>query len=467
MPMMNRRLLLALASSASLLLGACASQPEKPSLQQAPVIVFVHGNGDTAATWTTTEWRFTSNGWPQERLIALDQPYPIARDNDGKAEPGRSSTADSAAWLAAEVDKALAATGASQVVLMANSRGGLTIRNYIANGGGAAKVSMAILGGTPNHGVIAVPGVNEVNEFSGTGPFLKALNAPKNAGGDEVTGPVRWLTLRSDGNDKYAQPDGVWINARGKATNIDEHGPELKGATNVVLPGVDHRETAYSAAAFAAAYQFITGQAPATKDVAPQTTPIVVNGKVNGLGLKPDDPASGNFTDNLPLPGAEVTIYATNPDTGERLGAPVHQKKTGADGLWGPFTAQAGLAYEFVISAPGYAITHIYRSGFPRSSPIVHLRAERLPDTDKGAGSVVTWVRPRGYFDPTRYKMLFDGHVVPPGVPASGTAGVASSKLKLEKEELRSIKAEFNGEKLVGQTWPASQGHMVMLELTY
>ena len=32
----------------------------------------------------------------------------------------------------------------------------------------------------------AIPGFREGNEFSGTGPFLKALNAPKNAAGDEV-----------------------------------------------------------------------------------------------------------------------------------------------------------------------------------------------------------------------------------------------------------------------------------------
>ena len=37
-----------------------------------PPIVFVHGNGDTAALWTTTIWRFESNGWPRERLHAID-----------------------------------------------------------------------------------------------------------------------------------------------------------------------------------------------------------------------------------------------------------------------------------------------------------------------------------------------------------------------------------------------------------
>ena len=63
--------------------------------------------------------------------------------------PGRTSTAQHMAFLRSEVDKVLRATGARQVVLFANSRGGYAVRNYIQNGGGAAKVSHAILGGVP------------------------------------------------------------------------------------------------------------------------------------------------------------------------------------------------------------------------------------------------------------------------------------------------------------------------------
>ena len=38
------------------------------------------------------------------------------------------------------------------------------------------------------------------------------------------------MTLRSDNNDKFAQPDGVWIGARGTPTNVTADGPALKGA---------------------------------------------------------------------------------------------------------------------------------------------------------------------------------------------------------------------------------------------
>lgn len=457
----RRSLLLATAAAATLALAGCATQ--SPSLAEAPPIVFVHGNGDTAALWQTTVWRFESNGWPRERLHAIDVPYPLSRDEDAKPQAGRTSAAEHMAYLKAEVDKVLKTTGARQVVLVGNSRGGNAIRNYIYNGGGGDKtVSHAILGGTPNHGVWAIPGFREGNEFSGTGPFLKALNAPKNAAGDEVSGPVKWMTIRSDNNDKFAQPDGLWIGQKGTATNVTAAGPELKGATNVVIPRIDHRETSYSPAAFEATYRFITGKAPARTEIAAEKS-VVLNGKVTGLGVDSTDPKTGNFSNNLPLVGAQLEVYATDPTTGARKGNPLLRKTVGADGQWGPLTVSPGAPVEFVITAPGYATTHIYRSGFPRSSDLIHLRAERMADADKGADSVVTLTRPRGYLDPARDKMLLDG-AVPAGVPAG--AGVASAKVK-PAGGVRAIAAEFNGERLVGQTWPAASGHLVFLELTY
>ena len=455
----RRSLLLATAAAATLALAGCATR--SPSLAEAPPIVFVHGNGDTAALWQTTVWRLESNGWPRERLHAINVPYPLSRDDDAKAQPGRTSTAEHMAYLKAEVDKVLKTTGASHVVLVGNSRGGNAIRNYVYNGGGSATVSHAILGGTPNHGVWAIPGFREGNEFSGTGPFLKALNAPKNAAGDEVGGPVKWMTIRSDNNDKFAQPDGVWIGQKGKPTNVTAAGPELKGALNVVIPGIDHRETSYSPTAFEATYRFITGKAPRSTAILAEKA-VVLNGKITGMGVDSADPKTGNFSNNLPLAGAQLEVYATNPATGARTGTALLRKTVGADGQWGPLSIQPGVPHEFVITAPGYATTHIYRSGFPRSSELIHLRAERIADADKGAESIVTLTRPRGYLDPARDKMLLDG-AAPVGVPAG--AGVASAKVK-PAGGVRPITAEFNGEKVTGQTWPAGEGRVVMLEMS-
>ena len=467
MPMYTRRTVIAAGLATAVvaaLLTACVTAPA-PSFAERPPIVFMHGNGDSAALWQTTIWRFESNGWPRERLFAVDQPMPLARDDDTIAQPGRTSTAESAAFLQAEVDRVLKTTGASKVVLLGNSRGGNTIRNYVQNGGGAAKVSQVVLGGNPAHGIWNIPGFNERSEFSARSAFIQQINAAKGPNNDEVTPGVRWLTLRSDSNDKFAQPDGVWIGAPGKPTNIGYDAPALKGATNIVLPRVDHRETSFSPAAFAATWQFLTGEAPKTTTVTPESA-ITLDGRLTGYGLSSADPTSGQFTNNLPIVGAQLVVYATDTGTGARTGASLHRKTIGADGHWGPFTARPDIAYEFEITAPGYATTHIYRSPFPRSSRVINLRPERIAAADRDAGAIVIFTRPRGYFDAERDTLRFDGQSALPGVPPRGS-GVASSKIKLTNETQRSIAGEFNGERVAGQTWPATQGNITLLELTY
>lgn len=458
--MTTRRHFLA-ATGATTLLAACASSA--PGMQELPPIVFVHGNGDSASIWQSTLWRFESNGWPRERLHAIDLPYPLARDDDARDQPGRTSTAQHMAHLKSEVEQMLRRTGARQVVLVANSRGGNAVRNFVLNGGGEAVVSHAILGGTPNHGVWAIPDYLPGSEFNGAGAFLTALNKPKNAAGDEVTGPVRWMTIRSDNNDKFAQPDGLWIGRRGQPTNVTFAGPELKGATNVVIPRIDHRETSFSPAAFEAMHRFITGRAPATPAITTEST-VMLSGKVSGLGLKPTEPATGNYASNLPLPGARLEVHAIDATTGERKGTPLLTKVIDADGRWGPVAVPADTRLEFVVSAPGYATTHVYRSPFPRSSTLVNIRPERVPEADRNAPALAIMNRPRGYLDPARDKMAFDGQTPPPGAVLG--AGVSASRLKPTGLP-RPIVAEFNGERVVGRTWPLAENHVSVLELTY
>ena len=124
---------------------------------------------------------------------------------------------------------------------------------------------------------------------------------------------------------------------------------------------------------------------------------------------------------------------------------------------------------EFVVSAPGYAVTHIYRSPFPRSSRIVNLRAERIAAADSAAVSVITLNRPRGYFGVPRDRIALDGVSPPPGIPP-GVAGVSSAKLKLDGGAGRAVAAEFESgpirERIAGRAWPAAQNHLVVLELT-
>jgi pimeloyl-ACP methyl ester carboxylesterase len=423
-------------------------------------IVFVPGNGDTAAICMTTVWRFESNGWPRDRLHAIDMPYPLARDDDTKEQPGRSSTGEHMAFLAAEVQRVLAATGASKVALVGNSRGGYAIRNFIAHGGGASVVSHVVLGGVPNHGVAADPSSRLDNEFNGAGRFLARLNA-SGSNGNEVQAGIAWMTIRSDHNDKYAQPDGAVLGRPGTPTGVTVEGPALRGAENIVIAGLDHRETLYSPQSFDAMFRFIASRVPTTLAIVPEGR-VVLDGTLSGLGL---NNSAGTFPTNLPLAGATLEVYATNGTTGERLGPAVHRKAVGADGRWGPFAADATARYEFVVAAPGYATTHIYRSPFPRSSSIVSIHPERLADVDRTAQASITLTRPRGYFGIGRDRVTLDGASPPAGITA-GVPSVSAAVVKVADAPVRAIVGEFNDERIVGRTWSAAANHVVVLELT-
>lgn len=413
-------------------------------------ILFVPGNGDNAALWYTTMWRFESNGYDPSLLFAFDFKHPVARSDDTKPEENRSSTTDQVKELSAKVAEIQSRTGQQKVILIGNSRGGYAIRNYIKNFGGSANVSQAVLCGTPNHGVRATDD-HLNNEFNGRGHFLSGLNS-----GDEVHPGVQFMTTRSDSNDKYAQPEGRFAGMPGKPTNVTYSAPELRGAKNVVLPGLDHREVAFHPQAFKAIYTFITGREPDTLDVLPQTQPIL-NGMVSGF-------ANGAPT-NLPLSGARVEIFEVDPASGQRLGEAAHQRTTSEDGLWGPLKAKPTAYYEFVVSAAEYPVTHIYRTPFPRSSPYIHLRLRPLAEREKGTGSLVTLSRPRGYLGHGRDTFLIAGKV--PGGVNEGVPGTSDARQRFEPGPLRPVHVVLNKESLTVLTYPLESGHIVIAEFHY
>jgi pimeloyl-ACP methyl ester carboxylesterase len=348
-----------LASGSSL---SAAAETAPPAASEIPPILFVHGNGDHAALWITTLWRMESNGAPRDRLFAINFTDPLARTDDHVAQDGHSSTEDQRRELAEAIAQLKQRTGASRVALVGNSRGGNSIRNYVKNGG-AADVSHAVLCGVPNHGVF-VSDENLGNEFNGRGPFLRGLNE----GEDEVVAGTAFLTLRSDGLDKYAQGDGRFIGKPGVPTGITSDGPALKGATNLVLGAVDHRETAYHPRAFREMYKFIAGREPERIAILPEDQ-VRLSGLVTGT--------PGGVPTNRPVADAKVDVFRVSPESGMRIGGAVHSSQTGKDGRWGPAAVDPTWYLEMVLTAPGATITHVYRSPFPRSSDILHLRAAR------------------------------------------------------------------------------------------
>ena len=415
---------------------------------EAPPIVFVHGDSDSAAVWETTFWRFESNGYPREKLFAINFTNPQARADNGVAEADRSSTDDERSELSAFTDKALGQSGAAKAAFVANSRGCLASRNYFRHGG-ADKAAMAVLCGGVEHGVFAIPALLG-SEYNGQGAFLTGLNS-----GDETEG-VRTLTLRSDGFDLYAQPDGAYIGQPGMKTNITAEGPALKGATNLTLGQVDHRETAFSPRAFAEIYKFVVGAAPSRIAILREPK-VTLNGAVTGV--------VGDAPTNKPVAGAKVDIYAVDSDTGERRGEALLSKTTGEDGVWGPLATDSVTALEFVVAAPGQLITHIYRSPFPRSSALINLRPAIASEGKGEAAAILTMNRPRGYFGLPRDVILVDGKTpegIAPGVPAVWRLPVRFAAL-----EERPIVCEFRQERIVARLWPRKDGHVSIAELTY
>jgi pimeloyl-ACP methyl ester carboxylesterase len=425
--------------------------PTAPNATEIPPILFAHGNGDHAALWITTLWRMESNGVPRNRMLAINFTDPLARSDDSKPEPNKSSTADQRRELDEAIQELKRRTGAARVALVGNSRGGYAIRSYIRNGGGG-DVSHAVLCGVPNHGVFAwEDGLG--SEFNGRGPFLRGLNE----GESEITPGTAFLTLRSDNFDKYAQEDGRILGKPGTPTGVTAEGPALKGATNLALGAVDHRETAFHPRAFREIYKFIAGREPDRVAIMPEAA-VKLSGLVTGT--------PGGVQTNRPVAGASVEMYRVSPDTGERAGGPIHSSQTAADGRWGPAQVDPSWYLEIVLTSAGSPTTHFYRSPFPRSSDIVHLRAARpLGAADAGAGAVILMSRPRGYFGLPRDVVLFDGKEpadVKPGVPTD-----SNSTLRLPAAEVgRPVTVLFNEERIVARAWPASENRIAVAELT-
>ncbi|WP_441278997.1 hydrolase [Tardiphaga sp. 172_B4_N1_3] len=444
--------MLPLAAHALRFEAAAQTGPGTTAGSDIPPILFVHGNGDHAALWMTQIWRMETNGVPRNRLMALNFTDPLARSDDAVAQQGRSSTEDQRRELGEAIAELKKRTGAAKVALVANSRGGNAVRNYIKNGG-SADVSHAVLCGTPNHGVFDgtdSPG----SEFNGRSPFLKSLNPGE---GPEVTEGTAFLTLRSDGIDKYAQADGRLLGKPGVATGVTADGPALRGATNLVLGAIDHRETGFHPRAFREIYKFIVGREPARIDIV-QEADVKISGLVTGT--------PGGVPTNRPVADALVEVYRVAPDSGERIGAALHAVRTSADGRWGPVQVDPTWPVEIVLTSAGAPITHSYRSPFPRSSDVVHLRPGRtLGPADATVGAVVSMSRVRGYFGLPRDVVLLDGKE-----PTDVKAGVPTdslSTIRLPATDIgRPVVALFNQERIVARAWPASENRITVAEFT-
>lgn len=393
-----------------------------------PPVLFVHGNGDSSALWLTTLWRYESAGYQPHELRAIDFPSPTARDDEDTVQAGRSSAAEQREHLARFAADFAARGGGRRIALVGSSRGGNAIRGYLKRDG-ASQVSHALLCGTPNHGVFSLPGNN--NEFNAQGRVLRELNE-----GSEITAGIAWATIRSARDDKFAQPDL----GPGQPPGTGFDGPALRGATNVVLAGADHREVAFSRQSFVAQHRFLTGEVT-TGAIVPETAPRL-GGRVTGY--EHGAPTNRGVLD------ARVTVFEIDEASGERRGNPLHRATTGPDGAWGSFLASPAARYEFIVEAPGQPDRHWFRSPFPRSTALLHFRLDDEAPPQPGLGAVI-FSRPRGYISSSRDVFHLEGRPVP-GFP-SGVPVESRARLP-DDGKVRARHAELNGERVTVRTIP-------------
>jgi triacylglycerol lipase len=404
------RRLIRLVIAVMVLVGVGSGEARMVESGAVPV-VFVHGNGDDAAKWIGVIWLWESNGYPKDRLYAIRFTNPSARSDDTKDEPSRSSTAFAESELSAFVAKVLGETHSSKVALVGSSRGGMTIRNYLEHGG-AQHVAYVVLCGAPNHGVTATD-ANLNGEFNGKGAYLQGLNhvGANGSAASEVVAGVKMMTLRSDHLDKYAQPMGVAMGNPQMSTGVTYEGPALRGAENVVLPGLDHRELAFTPRAFAEMFRFITGNAPQTLAVTAEKTPMV-SGLVTGF-------ADGVAT-NLPAAGVHLRVIPIG--DGGKAGPVGYEVTTAADGKWGPMLAKPGQEYEFDLEFGGRHVRY-FKAAIPRSTELMNLRLQPVPReaATLPAGEYVLVERPQGYLSRERDAVTIDGALAkdePSGLPS-------------------------------------------------
>lgn len=163
--------------------GPTAQGPENP-------ILFVHGYSGSGSNWNAMAANFTADGWPSSYL-------------DQWSYDSSQSNVTTAKQLSTEVDRLLAATGATKVDLVTHSMGGLSSRYYLKNLGGTSKVDAWVSLGGPNHGTDTANACFDASctEMRIGSDFLVALNS-----GDETPGGSRYATWWSP-CDTVINPD--------------------------------------------------------------------------------------------------------------------------------------------------------------------------------------------------------------------------------------------------------------------
>jgi pimeloyl-ACP methyl ester carboxylesterase len=213
----SRRTTLVAALAGSLLLCGVGPCP-----QDANPIIFVHGGSGSGAQFESQAMRFTSNGYPQDRIAVVEY-------DSGLSFPAELPIVFAA--IDARIAELQAATGKPQVDLVGHSRGTTVSHAYLADPARAANVAHYV----------------NIDGASAAAP----------------PGGVPTLALWAGAVDRPVQG-------------------EIVGATNVTVPNQEHVEVATSAESFLEMYQFLRGHPPLTTQIVPQLFPRI-SGRVTSF----------------------------------------------------------------------------------------------------------------------------------------------------------------------------------------
>jgi len=196
-------------TAAFFLLGRNEEDPPNLNRGGEPLpVILVHGYGGTASSMAAIEERLRTDG---RRVVPLDLP-------DG----GTGDILDSARV----VDQAVRATGAGTVDLIGFSMGGVVVRTYVAELGGASRARYVVTLASPHHGTdlaglaaFADPSActGACAQLAPESEFLAELNEP-----DETpTGPA-FVTVWTERDETVTPPESA----------------ELDGALNIKIQDV-------------------------------------------------------------------------------------------------------------------------------------------------------------------------------------------------------------------------------------
>lgn len=152
----------------------------RPGADRSPLLL-IHGYGCSRAAWWWLRRRLEAAGW----CVVTINLEPLYTSIDNYVEP-----------LARRIDEVLAQSGATQLILVGHSMGGLVARAYLRRHG-AARVKLLVTLGTPHGGSeLARFGIGEnARQMRPGSAWLAALGAP----------PVDTLTIYSV-HDNYVRP---------------------------------------------------------------------------------------------------------------------------------------------------------------------------------------------------------------------------------------------------------------------